>query len=169
MVFSKIRRLPDGSSGHVCTWNWWHSNWRAVLKDGTQFTVQGCNGNSKPGQCAVTEIKNKSGERLMVKRDSDGNILRIISPHEHFVSATNDSAGRITRVDDDARHWVSYEYDSAGALVKSRNWRGDVQAFRHDAQFNMIRVEESRTDSKGFYHFTISNSFNEQNASRGKR
>ena len=159
---------PGQFLGSRITWNWWRGNWNVALKDGTQFTVQGCNGNAKPGQCAVTEIKKKSGERLKVKRDGDGNILRIISPNDHFVSVTNDSAGRITRIEDDARHWVSYQYDSAGALVKSRNWRGDAQDFTYDAQFNMTRVEEWGTDSKGVYHFTIINTFNEQNRFRGQ-
>jgi YD repeat-containing protein len=133
------------------------------MADGTQYTVQGCSATSKPGQCAVTEIKNKSGERLIVKRDGYGNILQVTSPHGHFVSVTNDSAGRITRIEDDAKRWVSYQYDSAGALVKSRNWRGEAQDFVYDSQFNMIRVDESGTDQQGCYGFTIKNSFNEQN------
>jgi YD repeat-containing protein len=154
---------PGKFLGSRITWNWWPGNWTVALKDGTQFVVQGCSGNSKPGQCAVTEIRNKAGERLTIKRDGDGNILRITSPHEHFVSVTNDSAGRITRVEDDAKHWVSYEYNLAGALVKSRNWRGDTQDFRYDAQFNMARVDESGTDRQGPYRFTIINAFDQQN------
>jgi YD repeat-containing protein len=154
---------PGTFLGSRITWNWWPGNWTVALKDGTQFVVQGCNANSKPGQCAVTEVKNKSGERLTIKRDGDGDILRITSPHEHFVSVTNDSAGRITGVDDDGKHWVRYEYNFAGALVKSRNWRGDTQDFRYDAQFNMARVNESGTDRQGPYHFTIINAFDQQN------
>lgn len=157
------RTSPGQFLGSRITWNWWHGNWNIALKDGTQFTVQGCNRNSKPGQCAVTEIKNKNGERLVVKRDSDGNILRIISPSDRLVSVTSDSAGRITHIEDDARHWVSYQYDSSGALVKSRTWRGDAQNFTYDAQFNMTRVDEFGTDSKGSYHFTIDNTFDEHN------
>src|SRR5258708_23440205 len=159
---------PGEFLGSRISANWWRGNWNVALKDGTQFTVQGCDRNSKPGQCAVTEIKNKSGERLKVKRDGDGNILRIISPNDHFVSVTNDSAGRITRVEDDARHWVSYQYNSPGALVKSRNWRGDGQDFSYDAQFNMTRVEEFGIDSKSPYHFTIDNTFDEQNRFKGQ-
>jgi hypothetical protein len=55
---------PGQFLGSRITWNWWHGNWTVALKDGTQFVVEGCSGNSKPGQCAVTEIKNKNGERL---------------------------------------------------------------------------------------------------------
>ena len=154
---------PGQFMGSRISWNWWHGNWTVALKDGTQFTVEGCSANSKPGQCAVTEIKNKSGERLRVKRDWDGNIQRIISPNNHLVSVTSDSAGRIIRIDDDAKRWVTYQYDAAGALVKSRSSGGDAQDFTYDAQFNLTRVEELGKDSKGPYHFTINNEFNEQN------
>jgi len=159
---------PGKFLGSRITWNWWPGNWTVALKDGTQFVVQGCSGNSKPGQCAVTEIRNKVGERLTIKRDGDGNIVGITSPHEHFVSVTKDSGGRITRVDDDAKHWVSYSYNPAGALVKSRNWRGDTQDFRYDAQFNMTRADESGTDRQGPYRFTIINAFDQQNRFAGQ-
>jgi YD repeat-containing protein len=125
--------------------------------------VQGCNANSKAGQCAVTEMRNKAGERLTIKRDGDGNILRITSPHGFFVSVTNDSEGRITRVEDDAKRWVTYEYNSAGALARSQNWRGATQDFKYDAHFNMARVDESGKDAQGPYRFTIINAFDKQN------
>jgi YD repeat-containing protein len=154
---------PGKFLGSRISWNGWHGNWTVALKDGTEFTVQGCNANSKAGQCAVTEMRNKAGERLTIKRDGDGNILRITSPHGFFVSVTNDSAGRITRVEDDAKRWVSYEYNSAGALAGSRNWRGGTQDYKYDAQFNMARVDESGRDARGPYRFTIINAFDKQN------
>jgi hypothetical protein len=45
--------------GSRISWNLWHGNWTVALKDGTQCTVPGCNANSKPGQCALTEMKNR--------------------------------------------------------------------------------------------------------------
>ena len=157
------RETPGKFLGSRISWNVWHSNWTVALKDGTEYTVQGCNANSKAGQCAVTEMRNKAGERLAIKRDGDGNILRITSPHGFFVSVTNDSEGRITRVEDDAKRWVSYEYNSAGALARSQNWRGATQYFKYDAQFNMARVDESGRDAQGPYRFTIINAFDKQN------
>jgi hypothetical protein len=52
--------------------------------------------------------------------------------------------------------------------VKSGNWCGDAQDFRYDAQVNMTHVEESGTDDKGPYHFTINNTFDEQNRFKGQ-
>jgi YD repeat-containing protein len=157
------RETPGKFLGSRISWNGWHSNWIVALKDGTEYTVQGCNANSKAGQCAVTEMRNKAGERLTIKRDGDGNILRITSPHGFFVSVTNDSAGRITRIEDDAKRVVSYEYNAEGALARSRNWRGETQEFRYDAEFNMARVDESGRGVHGPYHFTIINAFDKQN------
>jgi YD repeat-containing protein len=157
------QETPGKFLGSRISWNGSHGNWTVALKDGTEFTVQGCNANSKAGQCAVTEMRNKAGERLTIKRDGDGNILRITSPHGFFVSVTNDSAGRITRIEDDAKRWVSYEYNAAGALAKSQNWRGATQEFKYDAQFNMARVDESGKDVKGAYRFAIINAFDKQN------
>ena len=154
---------PGKFLGSRVSWNLLHGNWTVALKDGTRFVVQGCNANSLPGQCAVTEMRNKAGERLAIKRDGDGNILRITSPHGFFVSVTNDSTGRITRIEDDAKRWVSYEYNSAGALASSQNWRGTTQDFRYDTQFNMARVDESGRDVQGPYRFTIINAFDKQN------
>jgi YD repeat-containing protein len=141
------------------------------MSDGTVFTVQGCSATSKPGQCAVSEIKNARGEHVRVRRDNDGNILRITSPHGHFISVTNDSKGRITRAEDDSHNWVSYKYDDKGCLTQARNWRGDEQQFTYDNQFNMAFVHEQgpKTGLTEAYDFTVTNSFDEQNRFKSQR
>lgn len=69
--------------------------WLVSLRDGTQYTVHGCNATSKPGQCAVTEIKDAHGERLLVQRDLQGRMHRITSPHGHFIDFQTDPEGHI--------------------------------------------------------------------------
>jgi hypothetical protein len=140
-------------------------DWTVALRDGTELTVQGCNARSKPGQCALSEIKNAKGERLTVQRDKDGNILRVTSPHGHYVSVVNDSEGHITRAETDSHQWVEYRYDGKGCLIRARNWRGDKQTFAYDSQFNMTFVHEKgpRTSSSEAYDFTITNSYDGQN------
>jgi YD repeat-containing protein len=158
------RATPGKFLGSRISWNR-HGAWTVALPDRSEFTVQGCNASSKPGQCAVSEIKNSRGERLSVQRDKGGNILRITSPHSHFISVTNDPQGRITRVEDDSHKWVNYQYDEKGCLTRTRNWRGDQQQFAYDNQFNMTFVREKgpRTARAEAYNFTISNSYDEQN------
>src|SRR5215471_11493677 len=70
------RADPTEFFGSRISWNA-HGGWAVKLLDGREYTVQGCGAASKPGQCAVTEIKNARGERLTIQRDRDGNIQRI--------------------------------------------------------------------------------------------
>jgi YD repeat-containing protein len=123
--------------------------WRVSLRDGSKYSIRGCAPNSKPGLCAVTEIKNAQGERLTIDRDRDGNILKITSPHGHTVSIEHDSEDRITKATDDAGHWVKYEYDESGALKKAVNWSGERQTFRYDKNFNMISAHEFTPAAEG--------------------
>jgi hypothetical protein len=69
----------DKFFGSRIIWNQ-HGGWTVSLRDGTEYTVQGCGAKSKPGQRAVKEIKNAGGDRLSIQRDHDGNIVRITSP-----------------------------------------------------------------------------------------
>ena len=69
---------PDSFYGSRISWNG-RGGWTVTMREGGGYTIQGCNANSKPGQCAVTEERNARGERLVIQRDGDGNIQRITS------------------------------------------------------------------------------------------
>src|SRR5439155_20783058 len=137
----------------------------------TEYTIQGCGAKSKPGQCAVKEIKNSQGDHLTIGRDPDGNIQRITSPHGHTVTVENDVQGRITKATDDAGHWVSYEYDENGTLKKSTNWHGTTQRFKYDNRFNMISVHERTPGLRGrpACEVTVTNRFDEKNRFAGQK
>jgi YD repeat-containing protein len=145
--------------------------WRVSLRDGSEYSIRGCAPNSKPGLCAVTEIKNAQGERLTINRDRDGNILKITSPHGHTVSIQHDSEGRITQAVDDAGHWVKYEYDEHGALKKAVNCSGATQEFRYDASFNMISAREvtPAVDGHPACQVTVRNWFDKKNRFAGQK
>lgn len=152
-------------SGARITWDG-NGAWIVRLRDGGQYTVHGCKADSKPGQCAVTEIKNAQGERLLVQRDMQGRMHKIISPHGHFIVLETDSAGRILHAQDDSGNWASYTYDQNGCLTGATNWRQDHQEFHYDAKFNMVYIHEwgpTGSDGKGPYNFNITNRFDAQN------
>lgn len=152
------RSSPTEFLGSRIFWN--RGSWTVQLRNGTEYTVQGCSASSKPGQCAVVQIKNAAGERVVIRRDTQGNIVRIESPHGHYISVENDSAGRILRAQDDQEHWVKYDYAPAGWLRRARTWRGETDEFKYDAHFNMTWVGEK--DSKtppGKYKFTVTNRY----------
>jgi YD repeat-containing protein len=144
---------PTEFLGSRILWN--RGSWTVKLRNGTEYTVQGCSASSKPGQCAVTGIKNAPGEQVIIQRDTQGNILRITSPHRHYISMKNDSADRIVRAEDDSGHWVTYEYDPAGWLRKAKTWRGETNEFKYDNHFNMVWVGEKDKSSAGKYRFTV--------------
>lgn len=149
---------PSEFLGSRIFWN--HGAWTAKLRDGTEYTMQACSPSSKPGQCAVTEIKNAKGERIVIQRDHNGNITRITSPHQHYISIKCDSADRIIRAEDDAGHWVTYEYDPAGWLKKAQTWRGEIDEFRYDKRLNMVWVgERDQKLAPGKYRFTVTNQY----------
>jgi YD repeat-containing protein len=160
----------DRFYGSRIAWNQ-HGGWKVSLRDGSELTIQGCRPTSKPGQCAVTEIRNPKGDQLTVTRDRDGNILRITSPHGHTVSLKNDPQGRITRAQDDAGHWVSYEYDESGSLKTATNWSGTTQRFRYDDRFNMLSVNERTpsTRTRPACSVTVTNRFDEKNRFAGQK
>lgn len=158
----KNTTAPNEYLGSIIFWE--KGNWTIRLMNGTEFTVQSCSpATNHPGQCGVSEIRSK-GEKVTIKRDRDGNIVRITSPHQHFIAVTNDEAGRIRRAEDDAGHWVNYEYDPAGWLKKAQTWRGEIDEFRYDNHFNMIWVgEKDPKTTPGKYKFTVTNRYDEKN------
>jgi YD repeat-containing protein len=160
----------DRFYGSRIAWNQ-HGGWKVSLHDGTELTIQGCGATSKPGQCAVIEIKSANGGKLTVARDRDGNILRITSPHGHAVSLDHGPQGRITKAQDDAGHWVSYEYDENGSLQKATNWKGTTQQFRYDDRFNMLSVHErtSAASKRPACSVTVTNRFDEKNRFAGQK
>jgi YD repeat-containing protein len=161
---------PSEFLGAVISWNG-HGGWKVKLRDGREFTVQGCNASSKPGQCAVTEIKRGEGDRLIIQRDRDGNIVKITSPHGHFIDVKTDGAGRIVHAQDDASNWVDYQYDERGRLIRSNNWRHDTQVFQYDERSNMISVRESGPsgrDGGGPYKFEIKNHYDKNDRFSGQ-
>ncbi len=148
MVFFENKTSLNEFFGSRIEWKR-SGGWKVRLRDGSEYAIRGCAPNSKPGLCAMTEIKNAQGDRLSLERDREGNILRITSPHGHTVSIQHDSEGRITQAVDDAVHWVKFEYDEHGSLKKAVNWSGATQRFLYNARFNMISAQEITPAPKG--------------------
>jgi YD repeat-containing protein len=137
------KTTPDEFYGSRISWNH-RGGWTVKMRDGSEFTIRGCDADSKPGQCAVTEQKNAQGERLVIDRDREGNIKRVISPHGRSVAFAVDSAGRITRAQDDTGwRWINYRYDVRGRLVETWSSRGEKQEFGYDERSNMTSVRET--------------------------
>jgi YD repeat-containing protein len=123
-------------------WFGFGGHWLVERRDGTEISIKACSPSSKPGQCAVFQVKNRAGEILTVDRDGDGNLVKITSPHQHSIRFTHDGMGRIIHAASDSGDWLVYSYDKTGCLIKAMNSRGDVQRFKYDADFNMTEIRE---------------------------
>jgi YD repeat-containing protein len=156
------RATPGEFRGARISWNG-RNAWTVIRPDGMGYTVQGCNANSKPGQCAVTEIMNRAGARLTIQRDRDGNILRITAPHGRFVIIEHDGKGRITKASDDSGRWVQYSYNPQGCLETAVNSQGDKQEFGYNAHLNMTFVHESspKRGRTPAYDLTVNNKYDD--------
>jgi len=160
----EAQTTPDEFLDSKIYWNG-KGAWTVKLTDGLEYTVQGCNAGSKPGQCAVTEIKNAIGERLVVERDRDGVIKRIVSPHGHTLELTTDAAGRVTRAAF-GEHWMNYSYNENGHLSSTLNSKGARQQFTYDAAGNMLSIRENGYIATNRYD--ESNRFSWQRVSDGE-
>lgn len=138
----EAQSAPDEFLDSKISWNG-HGAWTVKLISGLEYTMQGCNANSKPGQCAVTEIKNAIGERLVVERDRDGVMKRIVSPHGHTLDFTADALGRIVHAAFGEHYWMNYSYDEHGHLSSTLSSKGERQRFTYDAAGNMLSVREN--------------------------
>jgi YD repeat-containing protein len=161
---------PGKYRGARISWNG-HNAWTVLLTTGIEFTVQGCGGASRPGQCAVIGIRDVKGDRLQIQRDAAGNMLKIVSPRDRFIAFTYDSQGRITRAEDDSHRWINYEYDSNGCLLRARSWRGESQVFRYDDRLNMTYVRETAGPIGLIpaYDVTVENVFDEKDRLKSQR
>lgn len=69
---------PSEFLGSIIFWE--HGSWTVRLLNGREYTVQACSARSKPGQCAVTEIRSmakRSQSNATPKAISSGSPLRI--------------------------------------------------------------------------------------------
>jgi hypothetical protein len=141
------RTSPTEYGGARIRWsNGWFGpggHWIVERKDGTEILIKGCGPTSKTGQCAVFQVKNRAGEKLLVDRDREGNLLKITSPHHHSITFRHDAMDRIIHAVSDSGDWLVYSYDKSGCLIKAMNSQGDVQRFKYDSDFNMTEVRET--------------------------
>lgn len=161
----EAQSTPDEFLDSKIYWNG-QGAWTVKLINGLEYTIQGCNSGSKPGQCAVTEIKNAIGERLVVERDHDGVMKRIVSPHGHTLDFTTDALGRITHAAFGEHYWISYSYDERGHLSSTLNSKGVRQHFTYDSAGNMLSVHEN-----GYIvlnRYDVNNRFSWQRVSDGE-
>ncbi|WP_175019775.1 RHS repeat-associated core domain-containing protein [Burkholderia contaminans] len=87
-----------------------------------------------------TEQIERIGNKLMLTRDSYGNLTQISNPDGRFISLTYDGANRVTQAQDSIGRTVTYQYDSSGRLAQVTDPDGGVEHYTYDSANNMLTV-----------------------------
>ncbi|HTZ97733.1 MAG TPA: cytochrome c oxidase assembly factor Coa1 family protein [Terriglobales bacterium] len=95
----------------------WNGNgWTTKLADGSEIDFPESYHAINMAQGAPTEMRDAKGNRLLLKRDPQRNLLQILTPNTHWIKFDNDDRTRILRAYDDAGNWAKYDYNSDGML-----------------------------------------------------
>ena len=106
-------------------------------------------------QGAVTEIRDASGSRLELQRDSLRDLKTIQTPHGHWIRFTHDDQSRITKAEDDKGNWVRYGYgeDRYGMLLYAVQSSGKERHYDYqDRLMTTITNERGRVLLRNIYN-----------------
>jgi RHS repeat-associated protein len=139
---------PSAFYKSALSWN--GSGWNVTLKNGTVYTFPDSDGLLGPRFAAMTGMRDRNGNQLVLTRDSNRNLTRITSPNGRSIDFTYDASNRITQAKDSIGRVVGYVYDATGRLWKVTDVNGGVTEFTYDSSNRMTKV----TDPKGIIYLT---------------
>ncbi len=135
---------------YKATVNWNGNGWTLRLTDGTEVSFPESYSAKNIAQGAATEIRDASGDRLELQRDSNRNLQTIKTPHGHWIRFTYDGQSRITKAEDDKGNWVRYGYgaDQYGMLLYAIHSSGRERHYEYQkALMTTITNEHGRASS----------------------
>ncbi|MGA8215920.1 MAG: YcxB family protein [Candidatus Sulfotelmatobacter sp.] len=162
--------VTDFYSSYVA-WNW--PGWKLIRQDGRTYVFPDGGGVQRPEQTALIGVQDTSGNTLLLRRESTGN-LASASSGEGWVRFQYDSRYRMTEAQDNAGHEVLYRYSAAGCLEEVEDAEHHVTKYGNEgtrcptsmaidgrqvwsAQFDKAdRVTELQLADTGTYRFTYS-------------
>jgi YD repeat-containing protein len=139
---------------YKATINWNGNGWTLRLTDGTEMSFPESYSAKNMAQGAVTEIRDASGSRVELQRDSRHNLKTIKTPHGHWIRFSYDDQSRITKAEDDRGNWVSYGYgaDQDGMLLYAIHSSGRERHYEYqDRLMTTITNERGRVLLRNIY------------------
>lgn len=139
--------------------------WEVKLTDGTiyQFGIKVILGDILGVHASITGlsvIQDRYGHKLIVQRDSDFRMTKVISPNGRWVEFSySDSSKRISQAKDNIGRTVNYTYDANERLWKVTDPSGGITEYTYDAADRMLTIK----DPKGIVYLT-----NEYNGTTGR-
>jgi YD repeat-containing protein len=140
---------------YKATINWNGNGWTLRLTDGTEMSFPESYNAKNIAQGAVTEIRDASGSRLELQRDSLRDLKTIQTPHGHWIRFTYDDQSRITKAEDDKGNWVRYGYgeDRYGMLLYAVQSSGKERHYEYqDRLMTTITNERGRVLLRNIYN-----------------
>ncbi len=123
----------------------WNGNgWTITLKDGTLLIFPDSYNTTRPQQAAITELRDRFGNRLLLTRDGASNLTRITAPSGRTIDFTYDASYRVTQAKDTIGRTVTYTYDASGRLATVTNPVGGVTSYTYDASHRMLTLTDAR-------------------------
>ncbi len=130
---------PTRFYGSRISWN--GNGWDLKLKDGTVFVFG--DGLLSPSPATIG-MRDRNGNVLTLIRDSQGQLIKILSPSGRWIEFTYDSSKRITQAKDNSGRVVMYEYDASARLWKVTNPAGGVTEYTYDSSHRMLTIKNPR-------------------------
>ncbi|MGA8367491.1 MAG: RHS repeat-associated core domain-containing protein [Candidatus Acidiferrales bacterium] len=133
--------------GATITWNvsaYPGADWVLRKRDGTNYYFPESEDLTNPPKQALIGIGDRYGNTVQIHRDSNGNVLTVVSPNLRVFTFWHDSSNRITQAVDSIGRAVSYTYDSSGRLSTVTDANGGVTTYTYDSNNNMLTIKDAR-------------------------
>jgi RHS repeat-associated protein len=123
----------------------WNGNgWTITLKDGSQLMFPESFGGTRPQWSAMTEFRDRFGNRVVLTRNAARNLTRITSPSGRTIDFTYDGSNRVTQATDLIGRTVTYAYDAGGRLIRVTDPAAGVTEYTYDAAHRMLTLKDAR-------------------------
>jgi YD repeat-containing protein len=126
--------------------HWYGDGWDLTLPDGSTYVFPEAYYAHTVAQCATTEIKGASGQRIEVNRKHSGDIENVISSTGHRIDFSYDDSGRIVEAHDDLGNDRRYSYDSDGRILFVSDANSRLYQFAYDHWLMTRIMDGSRNE-----------------------
>jgi len=123
---------------YKATTAWNGHGWTTRLTDGEEIDFPESYLAKNAAQGAPWEIRDGRGNRLLLLRDGERNLLELTTPHGHWIKFSYDDQARIKRAHDDKGNWALYGYNEDGMLKTVVLSSGKVRRFEYDPRHHEL-------------------------------
>jgi YD repeat-containing protein len=131
----------------------WNGNgWTVAMQDGSAYKLSACSPKvANSTQCGVIEIRNPQGEAVTIKRQANGDIQKVVSPHGGWIAFAYDDKHRVINAESSEGKNVDYSYDGKGRLVRASFSGGPTLRYEYDDDNRLTSIFEPDRIVRNFY------------------